>query len=374
MRIGIDVRVLEKGITGIGRFLVELLDSLPNQDTRNEYFLFSSSKISYSNNKLKKIVTGSSRIPPKIYAPVWLNFVLPKLLKKYKIDIFFTPNYLLPIKKIKNVKTIIVVSDVVHLISKNFHSFSYNLYLKLFLPLSIKNSSEIITISENSKNDIIKFYNVRVEKIKVVYIVANKIFINCEVDVDKVRLVKNKFNLASKFLLYVGVLENRKNILGLLKITELLRNNGQDIHLVLIGKPGFGFQKIKKEIDSRSKYVQYLNYVDDDSLAIIYRLAHVFVFPSYYEGFGIPPLEAMKVGLPVVSSNSSSLKEVVGNGGILCDPNNHDAFVQSITKLLEDKVYYNKMKEKALNQAKTFDRNVEIKKIIETFNKYIDEK
>ncbi|MCJ7651738.1 MAG: glycosyltransferase family 4 protein [Candidatus Lokiarchaeota archaeon] len=374
MRIGIDARVLEKRMTGIGRFLCDLLESIPSHDSKNEYYLFSCSELTYYNGFYNKIVTGKSILPSKVYSPFWLNFVLPKLLKRHKIDIYFTPNYLIPIRKMKGTKFIIVVSDMAHMVSDNFHSSLYNLYLKTLLPISINNSDEIITISESSKQDIIKYYNVDADRITVVYISANNIFTDIDFDEEKAHLVKNKFKLPLKFILYVGVIENRKNIFGLFRVIDLLRKDGRDIHLVLIGKPGFGFQKIKKEIDGRHNYLHYLNFIDDESLSIIYKLADIFIFPSYYEGFGLPPLEAMQVGLPVVSSNSSSLKEVVGSGGIMCDPDDHESFVKSISRLLDDSNYHDEMKEKALIQAKKFNRNVEIKKMIEIFNKFSDEK
>jgi glycosyltransferase involved in cell wall biosynthesis len=368
MRIGIDARVLEKGITGIGRFLLDLLENIPNHDRKNDYFLFTCSHISFENKFYTKVETGESIIPTKFYAPIWLNFVLPGYLKKYKIDLFFTPNYLSPFRKLRNTKSIIVVSDVVHKVNRKFHSLFYNLYLSTLLPLSISKSNAIITISENSKRDIIKYYGVEAQKITVVYISVSNIFSNSDIESSMKNNVIKKFNLPAKFILYVGVLENRKNILGILKIADLLQKSGKNIQTVLIGKPGFGFKNIIKEIGKRGDYVQYLNFVNDESLNAIYKLAYLFVFPSYYEGFGLPPLESMRVGVPVLASNSSSLLEVIDHGGVMHDPDDHMAFVEDILRLLDDKKYYQEMKEKALLQAQKFDRNLEIKKIFRIFN------
>lgn len=369
MRIGIDARVLEKSMTGIGRFFLDLLDNIPSHDGANEYFLFSCSKISFENSFYTKVKTGKSIIPPKIYSPFWLNFVLPHYLKKYKIDIFYTPNYLCPIRKLKNTKSIIVVSDVVHKVNRKFHSSFYNLYLTLLLPTSISKSNSIITISENSKRDIIKYYGVEARKITVIYISASNIFTNGAIDSSIKNKIINKFNLPPRFILYVGVIENRKNIIGILKIADLLQQKDKNIQTVLIGKPGFGFNKIIKEINKRCAYVRYLNFVEDEALSIIYKLAYLFIFPSYYEGFGLPPLESMKAGVPVLVSNSSSLLEVVNQAGLMHDPDDHEAFVNDIIRLLDDNEYYQEMKKKALLQTQKFDSSSEINKIFEIFNK-----
>lgn len=369
MRIGIDARVLEKSMTGIGRFFLDLLDNIPSHDRTNEYFLFSCSKIPFENSYYTKVETGRSIIPPKIYSPFWLNFVLPRYLKKYKIDIFYTPNYLCPIRKLINTKSIIVVSDVVHKVNRKFHSPFYNLYLNLLLPTSIYKSDGIITISENSKRDIIKYFGVKAQKIDVIYITASGIFSNEKIGPSTKNKIINNFDLPPKFILYVGVIENRKNILGILKISDLLRERDVDIKTVLIGKPGFGFKSLIREINKRSKYVRYLNFVDDESLSVIYKLAYLFIFPSYYEGFGLPPLESMQAGVPVLVSNSSSLVEVVNGGGVMHDPDDHNGFVEDIIKLLNDQDYYQVMKKKALSQAQKFDRNKEVKKIFKIFNK-----
>ena len=160
MKIGIDARVLEKKITGVGRYLYSILNGLSNYDSENEYILLSKSKINIPNDFYRETHTGYNFIPEKIYSPYWLNFVLPRILKKEKIELFFTPNHLLPLKRLKNVKTVTVVHDLFHKINRNFHPSSYSLYLDFFLPDSLKKSDSIITVSNNSKKDIIEIFNI----------------------------------------------------------------------------------------------------------------------------------------------------------------------------------------------------------------------
>ncbi len=317
MRIGIDARVLEKRMTGIGRYLLDILRGLILYDNSNEYFLFSCTEIPVENDFYHKIKTGKSFLPSKIYAPLWLNIILPKYLKRYNIDIFFTVNHLIPIRGIKNIKTIAAVHDLAHKINKDFHPLSYRSYLDLFLPSSMRKSDSILTVSESSKKDIINYFNIMPSKIEVIYQAADSKFSPGNVSEDKGLYLHQKYNLPGKYILFVGAIEKRKNIEGILKISDLVHNKNNIVKTVLIGKPGHNFRIIDSEIKKREKYVTYLNYVDDEDLPAIYKQAFLFIFPSFYEGFGIPPLEAMQIGLPVLASNVSSLPEVVGNGGIL---------------------------------------------------------
>ena len=173
--------------------------------------------------------------------------------------------------------------------------------------------------------------------------------------------------VSDNFILYVGLIENRKNILGILQIADILYKKKINVNILIVGSAGFGFEKIFKEIKKRSSYVNYINYVDDNTLKILYNMATLFIFPSYYEGFGIPPLEAMQTGIPVLASKTSSLIEVVGEGGILHEPNNYEAFATDIERLLNETELYQEMKKKALLQAKNFSKEKSIKELIKVF-------
>jgi len=351
MNIGIDARVLEKKMTGIGRYLSDILNAFQNHE-ENNYYLFSSKQINYSSDSFIKIKTGNVKYLNKLFSPLWLNFVLPSLVDKHNIDIFFSPNHLLPVKKLK-CKSIVVIHDLHHLINKKNHSFFYRTYLNFQLPFSIKNSDVIITISEGTKEDLINYYNVDAGKITVIYRAAEKKF-NPQADSHlELNILKEKLQLPEKFILYVGMIENRKNILGILKTSDILISKNIDIKFVLVGKPGFGFKSIEKEITKR-KNVLYLNYVEEDDIVSIYNLAFIFFFPSFYEGFGLPPLEAMQCGVPVLCSNITALKEVVGNNGFLRDPEDYNGFAEDIIKLLKDPDIYSEMKVRSINQSKKF--------------------
>jgi len=368
MKIGIDARLLERKMTGIGRYLAGILKYISKVDKDNEYFLFSIGRLKdYEEKGFKVVFPGKKNlISSKVYSPIWLNFVLPKFLEKYKIDLFFEPNHFLPIRNIKS-KSVIVVHDLFHKIEKSYHPFYYREYVNLFLPRSIRKSDAIIAVSENTKKDIIKFYNVSDEKIHVIYEAADEVFRPRDLNVEQKTGLISKYDLPENFILYVGAIENRKNIMGILKIGDILQKLKKDIRIVLIGGPGFGFQQICQEIKKR-KNIYWLNYVENKDLPYIYNLAKIFLFPSFYEGFGLPPLEAMQSGVPVLASNTSSLPEVVGEGGMMHDPKDYEGFVKDIIKLLKDKNFYDKTRNKGINQAKKFNWEETSKQIVAIFN------
>lgn len=368
MRIGIDARLLEKRMTGIGRYLSGILKYILEVDKDNKYYLFSLHNLEdYEKRGFGIVATGEKDIVPRrIYSPFWLNLVLPKFLEKNKIDLFFEPNYFLPLWN-KEIKNIITIHDLFHKIDKNYQQFYYRKYLDFFLPKSIKESSTILTVSENTKKDIIKFYSVPKDKIHVIYEAADEMFQPRSLDEKYRQRLISRYNLPSIFILYVGMIENRKNIVGILKIADILQRNRRDIKTVLIGGSGFGFGQIYREIKKRNN-IYYLDYIRGEDLPYLYNLARIFLFPSFYEGFGLPPLEAMQSGLPVLASKTSSLPEVIGDGGIMHNPEDHKSFAQDIIKLLEDKDFYDRIRRKGINQAQKFNWRESANKIVNIFN------
>lgn len=367
MNIGIDARILERRMTGVGRFLSNILKGLPAADKKNRYFLFSYNGINPDPSFFNSVATGPCRINEKIFSPLWLNLILPGHLKSHNIDVFFTPNNLTSLVKLSGTKSVIVIHDVFHKINSQYHSFIYRKYLDATFARSIKNSNLIVTISENSKNDIIRFYGVNPEKIKVIYQAADPIFHPEQLSPSEEESLRKTLGINGKFILYVGVLENRKNIHGIIQTADLLKKMKSDVKTVLIGKPGYGSEKLLAEIALRKDDIKYFSFIDDKTLPKLYNMADVFFFPSQYEGFGLPPLEAMQSGLPVVSSNTSSLGEVVGDGGIMHKPGDYELFAEDINRLVSDEKFHSLMREKALARAAGFTIEKEVKELVTLF-------
>lgn len=369
MRIGIDARLLSTKIRGTARYLSNLIEYLPQFDNKNEYFAFQYENVPRDNKFYSYIPIKKSKLPRQIYEHYWLNFVLPKYIAKHKIDIFFTPYIFVPLQK-KNWKNVIAIHDSLTKVCKEYYSFHYRKYLDLLVPPSVKRSDAIITVSESAMNDIIKYYDVPPEKTQYLHLWTDQKYKPIVLSTDDKKELMKKYGLPEKFILFVSVLEERKNITGIFKVSDLLLKRGIDIKIVFVGREGFGFDKIANKFESNSDRFIRLKDIDDKDLVRIYNLATLFFFPTHYEGFGLPPLEAMKCGLPVVASNNSSIPEVVGDGGILGEADDYEFFAEKIALLLNDNNYYSSLKQKAIQQAEKFTAENHISKLVNIFNSF----
>lgn len=367
MNIGIDARILNENITGINRFLWNLLKYIPQFDKINKYILYTYEDPPYKDDFYAYTKTHKKNVPRQIFEHYWLNFTLPKYLIRQQIDLFFTPYILVPLKRGKN-KNVIVLHDAMTKACGEFYTYHYRKYMDIIVPSAIKRSDAIITDSESARQDIIKYYGVSPRKIHYMHLWTDEKYKPMNYDKEQKELLLKKYNLPEKYVLFVGVIEERKNIRGILKISDILASQNIDIKFVLAGRKGLGFDKLHDMILKRSDRIIYLNYIDEKTLPLLYNLATIFLFPSYYEGFGLPPLEAMKCGIPVLSSNNSSLIEVVGEGGMLSDADDYDAFAQNIISLLKNDTLYAESKSKALQQAKNFVPESQMPKLIDIFN------
>ncbi len=369
MNIGIDARILDRKISGIGRFLKTFLEELPAVDKDNKYFIFSYGNLNINPGYYTNVSTIRSFLPQKLFAPFWCNFILPHFLKKNKIDILFSVNQLIPLIKIKNIKYILVLHDVIYKVDKTFHPFIYRKYLQFFTYFSIKSSDLIVTVSQYSKQDIMRYYKVSEDKIRVVYEAAEKEFRIIDLTEKDRQKIMEILGFPKNIVLYVGMIENRKNIRGILRIADEVYLKDTDIKFVLIGKIGYGGEKLLEEIKQR-KNIIYLTNVSDELLKKIYNISTVFLFPSFYEGFGFPPLEAMQSGLPVIASKNTSLTEIIDNGGLLHEANDHQSFVNDVLRLIEDKEFHLDIKNRGIERAKVFNINKTVNDLVSVFNSF----
>ena len=367
MRIGIDARLLNTRIRGTHRYLANVIKYIPQFDKVNKYFIFHYEDTIQNNEFYSYIPIRKSRLPRQLFEHYWLNFILPKKISQYNIDVFFTPYVFVPFVK-RKWKNVIAVHDALTKTCKEYYTWYYKKYMDLLVPPSIKRSDSIITVSESARKDIIKYYNVPLDKICPLHLWTDEEYKPIAISESEKKVLHTKYQLPEKFILFVGVIEERKNISGILKISEILDSRGIHIKFVLVGREGFGFNTIAEKINRSNNRIIHLKDIEENELVLLYNLATIFLFPSHYEGFGLPPLEAMKCGLPVLASNSSSIPEIVGEGGILGNSKDYEFFAESIGKLLEDNKYYTLMKIKALEQAKKFTAENHITKLIHIFN------
>ncbi|MDD3102365.1 MAG: glycosyltransferase family 1 protein [Patescibacteria group bacterium] len=347
MKIAIDARPLTAGEpVGKEKFTINVLEELFRLDKSNQYIL-------YLNQEYKKpLPTNFSPRIIKVPDIFWHFFVLIDLIFK-KPNLFFAPiSYIIPALNFFG-KNIIVIYDLcVFLPFQTGSSFKTKFIEKMFLRFAMRNAKKIITISESTKKDIIKYFPIAPENISVIYPAVADSFRFID-DRQKRKSVLDKFSLPEKFILFVGTLEPRKNLVRLISAYHKLTDG---CPLVIVGKKGWDYQEIFdkiKELNLGEKVI-FLNYVSNEDLPYLYNGAVCFVYPSLYEGFGLPILEAMACGTPTVTSNISSLPEAAGEAAILVDPCNIDDITRDLSKILTDENLRQDLREKGLKQAQKF--------------------
>jgi len=343
MKIGFDIRPLQESKkSGVGEYVYELLTALFKIDTQNEYFLFSNAK------NLKKIdlpAQGNAKVIHKHFnrSNKSLNFQLkflnsPKIdqMLKEKLDVMIFPNinfYSLS----PGIKKILVVHDLSYEIFPEFYSAKSRLWHKIINAKKFcQNADQIIAVSKNTKKDVQNIFKINDNKIKVIYPGISDRFKSGSGD------IKEKYQLPEKFILYLGTIEPRKNLIGLISSFEKIKENIPH-HLVIAGAKGYQADKILNHLSERMHYIDYVE--DSDKLAL-YKSADIFAFPSFYEGFGFPPLEALASGTPVVASHTGSLGEVLEGAALLVNPYKDSEIAQAIKNFATNSELRNQLMEK----------------------------
>jgi len=269
------------------------------------------------------------------------------------VDLFHATEHLLP--PLSSIRTVFTLHDLIFLFHPETHKPLNRWFLTLMMPRFLQAADAIIAVSECTKRDAIRFYNIPEEKITVIYEGVSSRF--RPADPKTVQAIQDKYGLPERFILYVGTIEPRKNLTALLEAyAELRRRLEPPPGLVFTGKKGWlyeGFFRRLRELGLEDK-VTFTGYVPDEDLPALYSAATVFAFPSLYEGFGLPPLEAMACGTPVITSSASSLPEVVGEAGILVDPYDVGGLVRAMKRVLMDEGKRKEMRGKGLRQAARF--------------------
>lgn len=282
---------------------------------------------------------------------LWSQIRLSFELWKNPPDVFFAPGQLVPIICPKN--TVTTVHDSAFRVYPKIYRFFGRQYLRIMNWLIIKKSSKIITPSQFNRQELNRLYGFDINNVVVVeHGYNNSQYIKINIEEEKRRDFLIKYKVAKPFLLFVGRLEEKKNVSSIIKAYNIIKKS-TDLQLVLIGSAGCGFDDIEKTINESSykKDIICQSWITDNDLAIFYNLAKVFVFPSKYEGFGLPVLEAMACGCPVVISKNNSLEEVGGDAVLYASAESVDEIAEAVIKLLNDKDLYLDKVEKGLKRV-----------------------
>jgi glycosyltransferase involved in cell wall biosynthesis len=240
-----------------------------------------------------------------------------------------------------------------------------HVYAKGSMWAAARKSNRILTVSEASKRDILKFFNVSPDKVAVIYNAIDERFL-APADAERMDLVKQRYQLDDPFVLYVGNIKPHKNIERLIDAFGRARARGCDgMRLVIIGDEISKYPGLRQTVHRHKldKHVRFLGFQPTETLAAFYRLARVFVFPSLYEGFGLPPLEAMACGTPVVTSNVSSLPEIAGGAALLVDPYNVDSIAEGICRAVGDETLRADLVTRGLERARSFSWEQSVRRI-----------
>lgn len=366
--------------SGVSEYTLNLVKEILKLDTNNHYKLFYNSGRDVSKRMPK--FTGNYQIISKRYPNKIFNYLMQKTLHYPKIDqilgidLFFMPHINF-ISLSPTCPSILTIHDLSYLKFKRFFSFRKNLWHALINTKNlIKRFDKIIAVSENTKNDLIELCHVKPEKIKVIYSAISKDYKIVEKNNEQLNKIKEKYSLPQNFILYLGTIEPRKNIIGIIKAYEIMQNKNKDLadyKLVIAGKQGWKNKNIIK-IWQQSKYrnkIKFLDYIPCQDKVYLYNSACLFIYPSFYEGFGFPPLEAMACGIPVVTSFISSLPEVVGNAAIMVDPYNVNQIALAMEQVLTNPDLKNNLIKKGLAQASQFSWEKTAKQYLELFNSII---
>ena len=313
MRVAIDTRKIHD--FGIGTYIRNLLRQLARIDQNTEYILLCREPDLGIAAQLGPNFRGVVEPSPNYSLREQIH--VPWVLRRERPDVYHAPHYVLP--PAVRCRSVVTIHDCIHLMFPQYlpNRAAYA-YARASMWAAARRSDRILTVSEASKRDILHFFNVKPEKIVVVYNAIDEHF-SATPSEEQVARIRERYQLDHKFVLYVGNIKPHKNLVRLIEAFSQLRRTHDDLKLLIIGDEISKYATLRRAVHRYKlhKHVRFLGYLKDDTLTVLYRLASVFVFPSLYEGFGLPPLEAMASGTPVVTSNVSSLPEVTGDAAVL---------------------------------------------------------
>lgn len=332
MRIGIDARpLISKHLAGIGTYLDNVLRYISSEDHENTYILYMWSEPEtqrcYGENFQIKIV-------PKSKGFVWHVMELTKAVKRDHLDVFWGTMYELP-RKLRGIRYVLTIHDLALLINPKWGGKIYALQLNLNVPRMARYANQILTISDSTKNDVVRICKVPAEKVHRVYLGGyddQSRFVSPDGLVE----VRKKHGIGERYFLFVGTVEPRKNIQSIVKAFNLVAQTDKTVELVIAGGMGWRYEGILAEIEASPARdrIKMLGYVDLEEKKTLYTGAIAFVFPSHYEGFGIPVLEAMSLGTLVITARNSSLPEVGGEAALYVEDENNFAMIAELMRFV----------------------------------------
>jgi glycosyltransferase involved in cell wall biosynthesis len=369
VRIAIDARKLRD--YGIGTYIRNLVRHLARIDRSTEYVLI----VQPADIEIAAELGENFRAVPDWSGAYSIReqLTIPLDLRREQIDLFHAPHYVLP--PLTPCKSVVTIHDCIHL---RFPQYLPNrlgyVYARSSLWIATHRSNRVLTVSETSKRDILRYFRVPEAKIDVIYNAIDERLGEAPTDAEMAQ-VRERYQLNDPFVLYTGNIKPHKNLERLIEAFNTLRRGGlEHVQLLIIGDEISKYAALRRAVHRHKlhKHVRFFGFVSDKTLASLYRLASVFVFPSLYEGFGLPPLEAMAAGTPVITSNVSSLPEVVGDAAILIDPYEPDEIAAAMRRVLTEPALRDDLRARGLARVKDFSWERSVHRVREIYGEVMD--
>ncbi|MGB5984746.1 MAG: glycosyltransferase family 1 protein [Desulfobacterales bacterium] len=329
LKIAVDTRPLSYPLTGIGVYVKFLLQALQQADQVNHYLLISNGPICFelANPRWRKI-EGS--ITKRLFSTLWMQLLGPWAAIRHRIDLFWSPRHHLPLLLPAKIPSILTIHDLTYRFYPHTMTRANYWVERLLMPPSALRAQRIVTDARATARDLTRTMGIPAAKIRVIYPGPPGL-----TDGKQAERPRKLPDLPRRYFLFVGTLDPRKNFAGLFEAFARLNPEKKDLHLVIVGASGWKnqeFHAMLKHHPTASRLL-FTGYVSRDQLQIIYERAIALVFPSFYEGFGFPILEAMAAGTPVITADRSSLPEVAGNGAIQVDPHDIPALTRAMRRV-----------------------------------------
>jgi glycosyltransferase involved in cell wall biosynthesis len=352
MRIAINTLAMKRELYGVGNYIKNLVWALSGIDRENEYVLFASADNACHLKGLGENFCIEFAPSNRMLRLPWEQSILPLRLKQKQIDVYHGATFVTPL--LKTCGHVVSIHDMTFHLVPERHSLYKRLYFRSMIPAAVLRSDKVIAISESAKRDLLRFVTTDEGKINVIHHGVERRFQPVR---EKGRLdnIREKYGLGRRFILFVGLIEPRKNLENLVD-AYVSSGLGEDFDLVLAGNLGWGYSGLLRKIGSSQfrERIHLPGYIADADLPGLFSMAVAFVYPSVYEGFGLPVLEAMACGTPVITSQISSLPEVVGDAAILVDPSDPKALASALQIVLADEHLRKSLSERGIQRAQLF--------------------
>lgn len=362
---------------GVSRYIRTLITGLSKYDPGNKhtYYVQDNRAMGLLGEGSNDDIICSEKHLSAIKRIIWEQTVLPYQVKKTAPDVFHSTVNVLP-AFLGKISQVVTIHDLAFMRFPKTLTKQRYYYQKFFSSLSAHQASQIITVSESTKQDIITFFKVKAEKIHVVYPAIDPFFkkLSSSEEIEHLQSFKEEEHITYPFLLFMGTLEPRKNLITLISAyDQLRRENLIPQHLVIAGSKGWLYESIFTEVRNRglAEYIHFPGFVPTEKQIFWYNAADVFVYPSLYEGFGLPVAEALACGVPTITSNVSSLPEIAGDAAVTVDPHDIDSLAQAMLRCVGDSKLRNTLQEAALERARLFSLQHMIEGCVEVYNKAV---